>query len=220
MKKYVLIVLVMALVQLSYAQTDVNLETAMQKVEKSTFPFYCAKRTPYLAPVQKFIAEPTSKRGLYTYRDLGGYQKNSNEEGFCDIFRWFEMSGTASHLIAVTIGRDKSHRQILVSYKNGKSVDFLESQTNFNNDIVIKQWQIGADEQILISWLKIEEGKVFLSDEDFNSLRAQRIDTYYKLNPQGKFVKVKEVKYQPQDYSRKYLLDKERNIWDGEETLE
>ena len=47
-------------------------------------------------------------------------------------------------------------------------------------------------------------------------MNAQRIDTRYQIDETGHIKKIKEIKYQPQDYM---VLDftENRNIWDGKE---
>ena len=47
-------------------------------------------------------------------------------------------------------------------------------------------------------------------------MNAQRIDTRYQVDETGHIKKIKEIKYQPQDYM---ILDftGNRNIWDGKE---
>ena len=85
--------------------------------------------------------------------------------------------------------------------------------------ILIKQWQINPEHKIIVTLLKVESTASISAFSKFNSVEAQRIDTYYEITTDGKFREEKQVKYRPQTYTRSYLTDKTKNLWEGNETL-
>lgn len=146
MKRWMLLFMMMGCVFSSVAQTDENLQIAREKVKLSTLPFACVKCTPYESPVQSFVKTINSGSPIFTYRDLNSSKKNSNEERFCYIFRWFNFEKSDCQLLVASVNRNITTRQFFVSYKNDKEVDCLECATYSNDDIVMKQWKINENE--------------------------------------------------------------------------
>lgn len=200
------------------AQSDMNLQRAKEKVVLTSLPFICEKNAPHTVPLLSFIRVANSKAPTFTYRDLKGTEKNSNEEKFCYIFRRFLINN--QELLVVIVNREKYGKHFFVSYKDGQENDYLECSSFSNNDIATKQWKINANGEIMISELKIKESKPVSFYEEFVSLRAQRLDTFYKLDKLGKFKKIRSVLYYEKEYSKDYLENKNQNIWDGCEDIQ
>ena len=85
--------------------------------------------------------------------------------------------------------------------------------------ILIKQWQINPEHKVIVTLLKVESAVPVSAFSKFNSVNAQRIDTYYEITADGKFREEKQVKYRPKTYTRSYLTDKTQNLWEGNEAL-
>lgn len=78
---------------------------------------------------------------------------------------------------------------------------------------------IKEDSTVIITHLQLIDTVPIMFYSSFSSVQAQRVDTYYKIDSSGKFQEIKQVKYQPRTYTKTYLEDKTKNLWEGNEVL-
>ena len=123
------------------------------------------------------------------------------------------------HVGGNNLGYRRIHQKVLVTYRDGKFIDYIESEVAWWNEkmVFIKQWRIASNEEIVITWLKVQSTPPISAFSDFKSINAQRIDMHYKIDDNGKFELIKEIKYKPQLYPKTYLTDRSKNLWEGDE---
>lgn len=215
MKKKVLFSVVFALMGLmGMAQDLKDLYPAGAEAVITPLPFDCAKGTPYSNPVP---IDGAKVKGLpfYSYRDLNGTLKNTNEESFASVFRHFRLpQGNNMEIVVVVIERFEYMRYVMLAFKNGSLTDCLEAGFCSNDDIAMKQWRINEKGCIQISSLKLDnvEQQVLFKD-DFGAVKAYRLDEIYEVNADGKFKRFDKVEYDSREYTKEELMDKDRNIW-------
>lgn len=209
------------LVILSYQAFSDNIKERLARVSLSEIPFACTKDARYPDPANGFSFGMNTGFSLDCYDDLGLTQKYTNPEGGCVIFRKFKPQKGNFDLVALDIEVSEWGKKILATYYEGELVDYIEAEVNWYSDgmILIKQWQINSNQEVIVTWLKVESATPISAFSKFNSVEAQRIDTYYEITSEGKFREVKQVKYHPQTYTRDYLTDKTKNLWEGNEVL-
>ena len=145
------------------------------------------------------------------------------DDGDCSIFRRFSPTNGQYFIGVVYLGLVDNTRKLLVTATSeGEFVDFLEVSvqgfTKTGVEATVKQWKIDADLVVTVYQVK-PTSIVPIKFEDTSPqtrMNAQRIDTRYQIDETGHIKKIKETKYQPQDYM---VLDftGNRNIWDGKE---
>ena len=110
---------------------------------------------------------------------------------------------------------------LLVTYDlNGTQLDWVEVDAKFS-DIKLKQYKITPEMKLFVYELKPTSPTPIYFYEDYiqkkiSSLNAQRIDTVYQIDDDGKVEKLSEKKYRPKDYSITIL--ETADIWNGNET--
>ena len=145
------------------------------------------------------------------------------EDGDCSIFRRFVPSNGQYLIGVIDLGiMDYIRKYLITATPDGEFIDCLEvsvlGSTNTGVGALIKQWKIDADMGVTVYQIK-PTSTVPIKFEDtapLAKMNAQRIDTRYQVDETGHIKKIKEIKYQPQDYM---ILDftGNRNIWDGKE---
>ena len=145
------------------------------------------------------------------------------DDGDCSIFRRFSPTNGQYFIGVVYLGLVDNTRKLLVTATSeGEFVDFLEVSvqgfTKTGVEATVKQWKIDADMVVTVYQVK-PTSIVPIKFEDTSPqtrMNAQQIDTRYQIDETGHIKKIKETKYQPQDYM---VLDftGNRNIWDGKE---
>lgn len=215
MKNKILLLIACAIIGLnSKAQNLNDLYPTDAKVVITQLPFDCAKGTPYSNPVS-IDRTKVKNIPLYSYRDLNGTLKNTNEESFANIFRHFHLpQGNNLEIVVVAIERFEYMRYVMLAFKNGSLTDCLEAGFSSNDDIAMKQWRINEKGCIQISSLKLDnvEQQVLFKD-DFDAVKAFRLDEIYEVNAEGKFKKFDKVEYDSREYTKEELMDKDKNIW-------
>ena len=145
------------------------------------------------------------------------------DDGDCSIFRRFSPTNGQYFIGVVYLGLVDNTRKLLVTATSeGEFVDFLEVSvqgfTKTGVEATIKQWKIDADMRVTVYQVKPTSTTPirFEDTPPQTKMNAQRIDTRYQIDETGHIKKIKEIKYQPQDYM---ILDftGNRNIWDGKE---
>ena len=215
MKNKILLLVACAIIGLnSKAQNLKDLYPTDAKVVITPLPFDCAKGTPYS---NAYTIDRAKVKGLplYSYRDLNGTLKNTNEESFANIFRHFHLpQGNNLEIVVVAIERFEYMRYVMLAFKNGSLTDCLEAGFSSNDDIAMKQWRINEKGCIQISSLKLDnvEQQVLFKD-DFGAVKAYRLDEIYEVNAEGKFKRFDKVEYDSREYTKEELMDKDKNIW-------
>lgn len=215
MRKKVLFSVVFALMGLmGMAQDLKDLYPAGAEAVITPLPFDCAKGTPYSNPVP---IDGAKVKGLpfYSYRDLNGTLKNTNEESFASVFRHFRLpQGNNMEIVVVAIERFEYMRYVMLAFKNGSLTDCLEAGFCSNDDIAMKQWRINEKGCIQISSLKLDDvAQQVLFKDDFGAVKAYRLDEIYEVNAEGKFKRLNKVEYDSKEYTKEELMDKDKNIW-------
>ena len=145
------------------------------------------------------------------------------EDGDCSIFRRFVPSNGQYLIGVIDLGiMDYIRKYLITATPEGEFIDCLEvsvlGSTNTGVGELIKQWKIDADMVVTVYQVKPTSTTPirFEDTSPQTKMNAQRIDTRYQIDETGHIKKIKEIKYQPQDYM---ILDftGNRNIWDGKE---
>ena len=145
------------------------------------------------------------------------------EDGDCSIFRRFVPSNGQYLIGVIDLGiMDYIRKYLITATPEGEFIDCLEvsvfGYTRTGVGITIKQWKIDADMVVTVYQVKPTSTTPirFEDTSPQTKMNAQRIDSRYQIDETGHIKKIKEIKYQPQDYM---ILDftGNRNIWDGKE---
>lgn len=201
------------------AFADEDMKNRLEEVPSTSIPFDCVKSIDYFKPAFGFSYGTDQHFSLEVYDDLGLTQKAAVPSINYAIFRKFELQCKEYTLVAITLDIAESTKKVLVTYRDGKFIDYIESEVAWWNEkmVFIKQWRIASNEEIVITWLKVQSTPPISAFSDFKSINAQRIDMHYKIDDNGKFELIKEIKYKPQLYPKTYLTDRSKNLWEGDE---
>ena len=160
------------------------------------------------------------------YRDFQRTQpevySDQDREELCSGFCQFRKPGNDNYtVLGVSLGEADVTSTLLVTYDlNGTQLDWVEVDAKFS-DIKLKQYKITPEMKLFVYELKPTSPTPIYFYEDYiqkkiSSLNAQRIDTVYQIDDNGKVNKLSEKKYQPKDYSMTIL--ETADIWNGNET--
>ena len=209
------------LVILGYQAFPDNVKAILARVPYSQLPFACTKEASYPNPAIGYPFDMNTGFSLDCYNDLGLTQMYADPNMNCVVFRKFNPQKGNFDLIALDIEVSEWGKKILATYHEGELVDYIEGEVYWYSDgmILIKQWQINPEHKVIVTLLKVESAVPVSAFSKFNSVKAQRIDTYYEITADGKFREEKQVKYRPKTYTRSYLTDKTQNLWEGNEAL-
>ena len=209
------------LVILGYQAFPDNVKEILARVPYSQLPFACTKEASYPNPAIGYPFDMNTGFSLDCYNDLGLTQMYADPNMNCVVFRKFKPQKGNFDLIALDIEISEWGKKILATYHEGELVDYIEGEVYWYSDgmILIKQWQINPEHKVIVTLLKVESAVPVSAFSKFNSVKAQRIDTYYEITADGKFREEKQVKYRPKTYTRSYLTDKTQNLWEGNEAL-
>ena len=201
------------------AFADEDMKKLLERVSFTSIPFDCVKSIDYPSPAFGFSYGTDQHFSLEVYDDLGLTQKAAVPSINYAIFRKFELQRKEYTLVAINMDIAESTKKVLVTYRDGKFIDYIESEVAWWNEkmVFIKQWRIASNEEIVITWLKVQSTPPISAFSDFKSINAQRIDMHYKIDDNGKFELIKEIKYKPQLYPKTYLTDRSKNLWEGDE---
>ena len=209
------------LVILGYQAFPDNVKEILARVPYSQLPFACTKEASYPNPAIGYPFDMNTGFSLDCYNDLGLTQMYADPNMNCVVFRKFNPQKGNFDLIALDIEVSEWGKKILATYHEGELVDYIEGEVYWYSDrmILIKQWQINPEHKVIVTLLKVESAVPVSAFSKFNSVKAQRIDTYYEITADGKFREEKQVKYRPKTYTRSYLTDKTQNLWEDNEAL-
>lgn len=198
------------LVILGYQAFPDNVKEILARVPYSQLPFACTKEASYPNPAIGYPFDMNTGFSLDCYNDLGLTQMYADPNMNCVVFRKFNPQKGNFDLIALDIEVSEWGKKILATYHEGELVDYIEGEVYWYSDgmILIKQWQINPEHKVIVTLLKVESAVPVSAFSKFNSVKAQRIDTYYEITADGKFREEKQVKYRPKTYTRSYLYVK------------
>lgn len=117
-------------------------------------------------------------------------------------------------------------REIFAVYKDNQLCDTIEVfvsgySENVNDEIITKQYALFSKGILRIFELcpTTQDPIIFESLRKTDKITAQRKDVTYQLNVEsGKFVKISETVYLPQEYDISYYGSNGTDIWNGTET--
>lgn len=158
---------------------------------------------------------------IYYYKDIGCTEKEMSPMPLgADIFRKYEIThGNYTYLAALEISEsDFSHTYLATFDMYGNVIDYLSVDVGFaaHNSIFVKQFEVLDDMTVIVYSLNIQSSKPVYPYPKFEKIRAQRVDTYYKITDSGKFEKQRDVTYLSKDYTYAEL-DNMKNIKEGDE---
>mgnify|MGYP007083088971 FL=1 len=185
------------LVILGYQAFPDNVKEILARVPYSQLPFACTKEASYPNPAIGYPFDMNTGFSLDCYNDLGLTQMYADPNMNCVVFRKFNPQKGNFDLIALDIEVSEWGKKILATYHEGELVDYIEGEVYWYSDgmILIKQWQINPEHKVIVTLLKVESAVPVSAFSKFNSVKAQRIDTYYEITADGKFREEKQVKY-------------------------
>ena len=215
MRNFVIILIALCLTNQIFA---IEIKEKITRTPVTSLPFSKGKTVFCAKSSWAFTDEQTVNLPMFMYQDLGLMEKYNDSNATCILCHKFQVNENFN-LVALDISVAEWGKQLLATYRNGELVDCIEADVNWYVDgpLCIKQWQIDASQEIIVTWLKIESSTPILAFSNFDKIKAQRIDTHYKVDTNGKFQEVKQVKYRSQTYTKAYLIDKNKNLWDGNE---
>mgnify|MGYP000911421194 FL=1 len=158
---------------------------------------------------------------IYYYKDIGCTEKEMSPMPLgADIFRRYEIThGNYTYLAALEISEsDFSHTYLATFDMYGNVIDYLSVDVGFaaHNSIFVKQFEVLDDMTVIVYSLNIQSSKPVYPYPKFEKIRAQRVDTYYKITDSGKFEKQRDVTYLSKDYTYAEL-DNMKNYKEGDE---
>ena len=158
---------------------------------------------------------------IYYYKDIGCTEKEMSPMPLgADIFRRYEIThGNYTYLAALEISEsDFSHTYLATFDMYGNVIDYLSVDVGFaaHNSIFVKQFEVLDDMTVIVYSLNIQSSRPVYPYPKFEKIRAQRVDTYYKITDSGKFEKQRDVTYLSKDYTYAEL-DNMKNIKEGDE---
>ena len=149
--------------------------------------------------------DPTSP--FYVNLDRRSKERNDSETSI----RLFKKT-TGDYIlgqVATAQGGQLVSKTWLVTFDpTGKRIDYLPIWEIFSSGVAIIEGQVQEDLTVDIQSLNFP-GYDYIARFDTvttrnvfpDSLIGQRIDSKYRITPQGKFEKQKEIRYEPQNYS-------------------
>lgn len=213
-------ILILLFILIAWSETfALSSKETLTRIPATPLPFDCIKTRSY--PFSPWAFHGIANLPMFTYADLGMTKHNDyNEE--CSVYRKFSALNGPFDIVALTICVSDPDKQILATYnKEGELIDFIEAEVSwyFNGKMCVKQWRINKEQEVCVTHLKVISDKYIPYLQIFDTIQAQRIDTYYQIDSTGKFHQTKQLKYQPRTYTRAYLKDETKNIWEGDEVL-
>ena len=227
MKKEILITILLGIFFLQ--QTGAQITTtkeAFQAVPSTKLPYEGIARESLIPPrASVFFPYKVWGNKIDTsfWIDCGLTLSTPIDDGDCSIFRRFVPTNGQYFVGVINLGLvDYATKRLITATPDGEFIDCLEvsvfGYTRTGVGITIKQWKIDADMVVTVYRVKPTSTTPirFEDTSPQTKMNAQRIDTCYQIDETGHIKKIKEIKYQPQDYM---ILDftGNRNIWDGKE---
>ena len=219
MRKIILIFYLFSLSMIALANNPDVIE-CLKLIPTTSLPYFEGKDN-MRSPRYFFRAEALSPIPIYYYKDIGLTQKETSPEPYgASIFRKYEIThGNYAYLAALDIRESEFLHTYLATFDMyGNVIDYLSVDVGFaaHNSIFIKQFEVLDNMTVIVYSLNVQSSKPVYHYNKFDKVRAQRVDTYYKITDSGKFEKQRDVTYLSKDYTYAEL-DNMKNIKDGGE---
>lgn len=190
-----------------------------EKIDKTpitALPYSKTKTARYPKSAWGLSDKQAALLPMFLYNDLGLKEKYNDKNATCTICYKFNMD-SRFEFVALDIWISEWSKQLLATFKDGKMIDCIEAEVSWFSDglISMKQWRIDADKNICVTWLKVDD--TVSAFADFNTIDAQRIDIFYRVDEHGKFHEIKRVEYQPKIYKKVDLANDDQDLWNGGE---
>ena len=218
-KKFFILSVILTITSFTFAGSP-NIVNCLNVLQTTILPHY-EKKGDLRSPRYFFRAEALSPIPIYYYKDIGLTQKETSPEPYgASIFRKYEIThGNYAYLAALDIRESEFLHTYLATFDMyGNVIDYLSVDVGFaaHNSIFIKQFEVLDNMTVIVYSLNIQSSKPVYHYNKFDKVRAQRVDTYYKITDSGKFEKQRDVTYLSKDYTYAEL-DNMKNIKEGGE---
>jgi hypothetical protein len=166
--------------------------------------------------------EITTCIARYIYIDLNR-QKRFSKNLWCSLISHFDVKNKNFTPIFLCWNNTPCDlRGLLVTLDtNYQIIDTLEVAIAGNHEdrILTKQYQLDTDLTLIVYDLRPTSDKILRYQMDqIDTYDAQRVDTHYKIDDNGKFIKLKEIFYKPKTYTIEELYYyKNHRIGNGKE---
>ena len=149
------------------------------------------------------------------YVNVNKQDKSHNDSETSLLYLFNESNG--QYLLGVIKAISGDHlvyRHWLVSFNfNGDIIDYIPIREVYVDCITTIETQISADFTINVQKIEFPDNDCIIKDlKPLENLRGKRVDTSYRLNTEGRFIKTNEVHYKSQIYSSETLLNEEMRI--------
>ena len=149
--------------------------------------------------------EITTCIARYIYIDLNRQKRFSKNLG-CSLISHFDVKNKNFTPIFLCWNNTPCDlRGLLVTLDtNYQIIDTLEVAIAGNHEdrILTKQYQLDTDLTLIVYDLRPTSDKILRYQMDqIDTYDAQRVDTHYKIDDDGKFIKLKEIFYKPKTYT-------------------
>lgn len=218
-KTFILYVILATITSYTFAG-DSRIVESLNILPKTVLPYFEGKGN-MRSSRYFFNSEALYPIPIYYYNDIGCTEKEMSPMPLgADIFRRYEIThGNYAYLAALEISEsDFSHTYLATFDMYGNVIDYLSVDVGFaaHNSIFVKQFEVLDDMSVIVYSLNVQSSKPVYPYPKFDKVRAQRVDTYYKITDSGKFEKQREVTYLSKDYTYAEL-DNMKNIKEGGE---
>jgi hypothetical protein len=203
----------------------ISIGEALSKMSAEAIPFDAKKKTKSIYKNSCWVVNPNNviPDKLYDNVQLTQYDHASVSPELGGItFRKFAIPNSTNKLLVVEFGGSTDCRtySLCVVSSSGAILDTLEAAifyyTSFGT-IALKQFRIDAQSNIIITRI-VPTSSTSIPLGTFTSFPGYRLDTTYSINSQGQFVKLSEKQYVTKTYTKTYLEDRDKDIWNGGET--
>lgn len=199
----------------------ITLKEGIRNIEKISLPFESTRKTPNSKPCYYLTDNEWGNLPRQMYEDLN-LSVRTKYKHTGQMVHCFIMNNNSHILLALRNGDSDPELGLLATFtKDGKLVDYIESEVRFllnNNRLYAMQYRIDKDATIIVTRLNVISDKPIMFYDEFTTIQAQRVDTYYRINDDGKFQQIKQVKFEPASYTHDDLQNENKNLWEGNET--
>ena len=202
-----------------------SLKERINRTEVTTLPFEYTNLVEYSRPGYSINGlQLTTSIPRYTYGDVGKKIRLVNMGHISySLFKCFDSRNKGFVLLDIVLKRmPGENRHFLVTLDtNYQMIDTLEVAAGgrHRDRLCVKQYRLNSDFTLTVYDLRQTSDNVLRYQVDqFDSFEAQRVDTRYTINEEGKFVKGEEIRYTPRTYKMEELYQKGHGIWNGTET--
>jgi hypothetical protein len=219
------VTILILLPSISVAQFAYSLEYALAHMPTESVPFEATKTTPFLRNYNYSLVNPNNviPDKLYDNVQLTEYTNASNEPELCgEAFRKFAIPNSNNKLLVVAFGGSTDWETYVICVVNpsGNVLSSLECEVRVM-DVYVKQFRITADCEIIVTTIH-PSSETSIPFATFTSFQGYRSDVTYSIDAQGQFIKTTAYisASKTQTYTRQYLQDKSKNLWESNESME